>query len=160
MARTTGPAPTPIEKKRARGNPGKRKLPDLASGEVVVLPNAEGNVPPPLRPLGQVGQQTWEYVWGQGATWLSPASDALQVQALCERVEERAHLWASVLRDGLAEERRALRQLDRAIDDALSALALTPTDRARYGLAEAVTANVLEQYQQRAAERRRRAWAQ
>ena len=64
--------PKPVEVKRRTGNPGKRALPDRS--KVVALPAADG-IPDPLRPLQREGRRTWDRVWGNGAVWLSPATD-------------------------------------------------------------------------------------
>lgn len=53
-----------------------------------------------------------------------------------EMVDERWNLRVKVMREGVARDRRALRDLDRAIQSQLSLLGLTPADRTRLGVAE------------------------
>lgn len=126
--------PKPAEVKRRTGNPGKRRMPSLAS--VATLPAANG-VPEPLRPLGPEGARMWSRVWTGGAVWLSPASDLEVVQLLAEAMDERVALREFVL-SGAGEwrDRVALRNLDDQVKSLLSLLGFTPVDRTRMGVAE------------------------
>lgn len=128
---TTGRPPVPVERKRRNGNPGHRPLPELVS----TLPMAR-ETPEPLRPLGQVGRDTWDRLWNHAITWLSPNSDIEYVQMVCETADERAALRVKVLREGDTDDRKALRALDEQHRKGLSQLGMTPTDRTRLGLAE------------------------
>jgi hypothetical protein len=51
-------------------------------------------------------------------------------------IDERWNLRVKVMTEGQARDRRALRDLDRAIQSQLSLLGLTPADRSRLGVAE------------------------
>lgn len=134
--------PKPAEVKRRTGNPGKRRLPSLAS--VSALPSSDG-VPDPLRPLFTEGMAMWRRVWSGGAVWLSPASDIELVQLLCESMDERVALRDLVL-SGTGEwrDRIALRNLEDQIKSHLSALGFTPVDRTRMGVAEVKRESKLE----------------
>ena len=79
----------------------------------------------------------WDRVWGQGAVWLSPATDAEVVQMLAEAMDERVVLRALVMSgDHDWRDRIALRSLDDQIKSMLSILGFTPSDRAKMGVAE------------------------
>lgn len=140
--------PKPVEVKRRTGNPGKRALPDRS--KVVALPAADG-IPDPLRPLQREGRRTWDRVWGNGAVWLSPATDIELVQNLAESMDEREVLRAKVLDEGDRYDRIALRKLDEQVKAMLSALGFTPVDRTRMGVAEVQAVSKLEQMRARRA---------
>jgi hypothetical protein len=53
-----------------------------------------------------------------------------------EMIDERGNLRAKVLTDGSPKDRRALRELERAITSNLAQLGLNPAERTRLGLAE------------------------
>lgn len=128
-----GRPPKPTEVKRALGNPGKRKLPEAKT--VVALPQIQ-STPEASRPLGTHGKQFWDRVWEMGATWISGNTDYEAMLMTAEMVDERWNLRVKVMREGAARDRRALRDLDRAIQSQLSLLGLTPADRTRLGVAE------------------------
>jgi hypothetical protein len=128
-----GRPPKPIEEKRRLGNPGKRALPDGAS--LTVLPGAS-EPPEPRRPLGRHGRELWNEIWTSPAAWLAPGVDSEHVLVLCELLDERVALRATVLRAQDRHERRALRALDTEYLGALADLGLNPVERARLGVAE------------------------
>ena len=128
-----GRPPKPVEVKRALGNPGKRALPPASS--VVALPQID-RTPEASRPLGTYGKQFWERVWDMGSSWISSNTDYEAMLMTAEMVDERWNLRVKVMTDGAARDRRALRDLDRAIQSQLSLLGLTPADRTRLGVAE------------------------
>lgn len=132
-----GRKPTPVERKRLLGNPGRRPLPDRT--KVVALPTPEGP-PEPHRVLGTHGRKLWDSAWEYGAVWLFHTDHELLLTA-CELLDERVRLRVQVMQVGDWRERLALRQLDDRFLEALSMLGFTPTDRARMGVAE-VTKNV------------------
>lgn len=144
-----GRPPKPVERKRATGNPGKRKLPD--QNKVIELLPAH-RMPEPHRPLSKYGTELWDSVWRMGQTWISPTTDAEILLMTCEMVDERWNLRIAVLRDGRPDERKALRQLDRAIVENLSLLGFTPTDRTRLGVAEIKRVSKLQELKDRAAQ--------
>lgn len=142
MPKPPGTKPVPTERKRMRGNPGKRSLPS----PVVALEPAVG-IPEPVRPLGRHGQEIWNRVWRTGARWISPDTDIELLQIVCEGIDERSILRTDVIRHGERDKRAALRQLDNQIINGLSLLGLTPTDRARLGVAEVMTRSTLARLQ-------------
>ncbi|MBM3659485.1 MAG: phage terminase small subunit P27 family [Actinobacteria bacterium] len=145
MARTGRP-PVPIEKKRARGNPGKRPLPDPAT--TPALPAVEV-LPDPTRPLGPPGRELWDRAWTAGAAWIA-RTDLELLLMTCEQLDERVALRAHALQSpGDLDRRRALRDLDKQIVGNLSLLGFTPTDRTRLGLAEVKRASKLEELRSR-----------
>jgi hypothetical protein len=132
----------PIEQKRKLGNPGKRALPK--EGQVVVLPMAT-KIPEPHRPLLKYGREFWDKVWGLGTTWISPTSDIELVLITCELIDERWNLRINVMKSDDTKQRRALRELDRAIVSNLSLLGFSPSDRSRLGVAEVKARSKLEE---------------
>ena len=140
MPPRTGRPPKPAEQKRRTGNPGKRKLPDLAA----VTPLPVSGSPDPPRPLGMAGSALWERAWSHGKAWMAE-TDAELLILTCEQLDERQALRLTVLTDGDWRERAALRALDKAVQDGLSMLGFTPTDRARLGLAEVTARSKLDE---------------
>jgi hypothetical protein len=135
--------PKPNEVKRKLGNPGKRALP--RSGDVIQLPRAD-EMPEPDRQLFESGQSLWNKVWSLGQTWISKNTDSELLLMTCEMVDERVRLRALVWNNPEAwRERKALRDLDRAIVSNLSLLGFTPTDRTRIGVAEVKGRSKLEE---------------
>tara|TARA_R110000822_G_scaffold10078_11_gene38493 strand:- start:867 stop:1313 length:447 start_codon:yes stop_codon:yes gene_type:complete len=130
---TAGRPPKPVEQKRAIGNPGKRPLPDAR--DVVVIPAAL-ETPAPNRKLFTQGQAFWDKVWEIGGLWISPTTDYEIMLMTAEMIDERGNLRAKVLTDGSPKDRRALRELERAITGNLAQLGLNPAERTRLGLAE------------------------
>lgn len=119
-----------------KSNELKRKL-----GSKHYDPNAEvqlvqlNGAPEPLRRLDYAGLDLWLRVWGLGETWILPQSDLELLQMTCEMVDEREDLRSYVLDQPDAwHERKALRDLDKAIVSNLSLLGLTPTDRMKLGV--------------------------
>jgi hypothetical protein len=133
---------TPNELHRRRGT----FRPDRhGSAPVVLLPASDG-APEPPRPLGPEGRRLWARVWEAGRSWLAP-SDLDLVLLLCETMDERVVLRLHVLRAGDDfdwRDRVALRHLDEQVESLLSALALTPSDRSRLGVAEVRRASALD----------------
>jgi phage terminase small subunit len=126
--------PKPTEEKRRLGNPGKRALPAVQN--VISLPMAI-EAPEPPRPLGVEGMKLWKRIWEQGRTWISSNSDLEMVTLLCESMDERSQLRFIVLKGtGDWRDRVALRSLDSQLQTMLSLLGMSPTDRAKLGVAE------------------------
>lgn len=132
----------PIEQKRKTGNPGKRALPKETS--LVVLPMAT-SIPEPHRPLLKYGKEFWDRVWGLGTSWISAQSDIELVLITCELIDERWNLRIKVMQNDDTKQRRALRELDRAIVSNLSLLGFSPSDRSRLGVAEVKARSKLEE---------------
>jgi hypothetical protein len=135
--------PKPNELKRKLGNPGKRALPQI--GDVIQL-SAISDIPEPDRQLFESGQALWNKVWSMGQTWISQNTDTELLLMTCEQIDERVRLRALVWNNPEAwRERKALRDLDRAIVSNLSLLGFTPTDRTRIGVAEVKGRSKLEE---------------
>jgi hypothetical protein len=128
-----GRPPKPAEVKRALGNPGKRPLPDEKT--IVALPQIT-RTPETTRPLGSHGKQFWDRVWEMGSSWISANTDYETMLMTAEMIDERWNLRVKVMTEGQPKDRRALRDLDRAIQSQLASLGLTPADRSRLGVAE------------------------
>ena len=132
----------PIEQKRKTGNPGKRALPKESS--LVILPMAS-SIPEPHRPRLKYGKEFWDRVWGLGTSWISAQSDIELVLITCELIDERWNLRIKVMQNDDTKQRRALRELDRAIVSNLSLLGFSPSDRSRLGVAEVKARSKLEE---------------
>lgn len=154
-----GRPPKPVEVKRRTGNPGKRALPV----PVKELAPANG-VPKPPAGMGTHGKALWQSVWVHAQSWITPDLDlgTVELAALTRDFIEQCR--SRIAEDGLTifepivspkgelvgerivphpllkEQRAAEKQLLAL----LSALALTPTDRARLGLAQVKQQSVLE----------------
>ncbi len=73
----------------------------------------------PLNPLGRAGKELWDRAWAD-RLWAPAQTELLQIA--CEQADERAALRYRVLSDQRAEDRRALRELDRLIVSNLTAI--------------------------------------
>jgi hypothetical protein len=92
------------------------------------------SLPQPIRPLGSVGQGTWDRIVASNAGWIQEEIDVELLQMVCEQIDERVSLRLRVLREADWRDRNALRALDQQILNGLSLLGLTPADRSRTGL--------------------------
>lgn len=151
-----GPPPLPVERKRARGNPGKRKLPDPT---VPVLVSA-ASLPKPPDSLLDAGQAVWDRLWTAGQGWLSPTTDLDIMTRLCEAHDLREAMLSELNTQGFCVEGstgqiRVHPLLDKVM--ALEALmtkyeglcGFTPADRSRLGLAEVKRASKLDELRAR-----------
>lgn len=136
MARTGRP-PTPTERKRALGNPGKRALPDRTGGNLAAVA-AVAAEPFDLDPVAVL-----ESVIFAGRVWLA-ATDSVALSMLRESIEERQSLRSVVISTQSETARKALRDLDKQIIGQLSLLGFDPAARSRLGLAEVKAASTLE----------------
>lgn len=135
--------PKPNEVKRKLGNPGKRALPKQSD---VIMLHQSSEIPEPDRQLFESGLALWTRVWSIGQTWISKNTDSELLLMTCEMVDERVRLRALVWNNPDAwRERKALRELDKAIVGNLSLLGFTPTDRTRIGVAEVKGRSKLEE---------------
>ena len=137
----------PVERKRLLGNPGKRALPAstkaLAIAEIIPL-NADTEGDRLIRDILDAG----------AIHWVSRGDQLGAVRLLRDGWNERLRLRAIVMAEGiemtletaaaLSKTRRDLRDLERQITSWLSLLGLTPTDRARLGVAEVKAQSTLE----------------
>lgn len=111
-------------------------------------------VPEPIRRLDDVGLELWTRTWSIGQTWISKDTDIELLQMTCEMSDEREMLREYVLSHVDAwHERRALRDLDKAIVSNLSLLGFTPTDRMRLGVSQVKAKSKLEELMERRANR-------
>lgn len=144
-----GRPPTPTERKRRTGNPGKRALPDVSN--VVALPPVEDTAP---EQLGPAGVAVWELVTEQ-CKWLAE-TDRPTLILLCEKFDRRQDFLARLESSdpvlftdkGYAYANPLvgmLSTLEVELVKLLSALGLTPTDRSRLGVAEVKKESALEQ---------------
>ena len=139
----------PTEIKRLKGTLRADRLPSNAPLERLVEP-----VEAPRAPSGLSGQGLafWEAVWG--CNWISQISDYQLVLMTAEAISEREsvkELVASIPENTKA--RSGLRELDRQIVSQLALLGLSPSDRARLGIAEVKKESKLEELLRRKAER-------
>jgi P27 family predicted phage terminase small subunit len=150
-----GPPPEPNEKKRRRGNPGKRPLPELAS--VVPLRSA-ADVDVPSH-LGANGSRVWVMALRDGGHWIAP-TDLEALLLLCEAADRRADLLARVDNDGpvlytdkgYAYAHPAVgmvSNLEQQMTKWLSLLGFTASDRSRLGVAEVKAQSKLEEMKAR-----------
>ncbi|MCI0633888.1 MAG: P27 family phage terminase small subunit [Actinobacteria bacterium] len=137
----SGRPPKPTERKRAAGNPGKRKLPKPLS----IVPAASGTPAPPV-PLERAGSELWRLVWAEASEWLAP-SDVPLVALLAQFADERDRWLALAAEEGITHTTRhgairvhpgvaEARRLEASMLTCLSLLGLSPSDRSRLGLSE------------------------
>lgn len=134
-----GHPPTPIERKRALGNPGKRPLPAVATGRtgLAELPDPPDHLDPP-------GLGLWGHVWSN-ASWLHPQVDFPLVTMLCEWEDQRSQ-FMTILRDeglmttGSTGQKtvhpafNALKVLEKQMWASMASMGIPPVDRARMGV--------------------------
>lgn len=133
--------PKPAEVKLLQGNPGKRSM----RLNDAIAPMEYGYTEP-LRPLGEVGQQFWDSIFGAGELWISIKTDTQLVQMTCELLDRRKHLldaWYSNPVDRPIN--MSLLETEKAIVSNLSLLGFSPADRTRLGLVSAKTKSKLEE---------------
>ena len=106
------------------------------------LPTLE--VPQPARPLGDEGSKVWQRIWSMRNRWISEALDVDHVTILCESIDERVDLRATVLSTGEWRDRVALRALDEQIATMMGALGLNPSERAKLDVGEAPKGRLAE----------------
>lgn len=151
-----GPAPTPLERKRARGNPGKRAIP---KNEATIALEAltEDHMP---AGLGAAGSDFWLRSVEVAGSWLSQ-SDAELLRLTAEALDRRAQTIETLDREGWSVTTDKgypykhplvglLTDLEKQIGQWLAALGMNPTDRSRLGVAEVKKKGTLELLQERA----------
>lgn len=154
---TAGRPPTPTERKRKLGNPGRRPLPDASN--VVALPPVEDTAPAQLAPAGRA---VWDLVTEQ-CKWLAE-TDRPTLVMLCEKFDRRQDFIARLESSdpvlytdkGYAYTNPLvgmISTLEQELAKLLAALGLTPADRTRLGVAEVKAQSNLEKLLQRKAER-------
>lgn len=133
--------PKPAELKIIQGNPGRRQV----RTNDAIAPLEYGYVEP-SRPLGPVGQQFWDSIFGAGELWISIKTDTALIQMLCEsfdRREKLRELWESNPTDRPVN--MSLLETEKQIVSGLSLLGFSPADRTRLGLVSAKTKSKLEE---------------
>jgi hypothetical protein len=139
----------PLEVKRALGNPGQRKLPDI-NGTVAL---AAGRVEP-HQPLDWAGLLLWNRVFGQGLSWISPQSDVELLLLTCKQLDRQVLLERMfVEKPDDFHIHRQLLDLELAIVRNLSLLGLTVDARSKLGLAEIKAESKMEQLRKRQEQR-------
>lgn len=155
----TGRPPKPVEAKRRAGNPGKRSLP----APITALPAVPVGAKSPYD-LKAPGKRLWEGVVAHAQAWITPAFDFGTLHLACRAFDDLDRWRRLIVKQGevlrepivtpsgeVVGERlvthpllRESRVLERQLERWLSALALTPTDRARLGLAQVKAQSKLE----------------
>ena len=139
----------PLEVKRALGNPGKKKLPDVA-GTVSLR---SGKVEP-HQPLAWAGLMLWNRVFGQGQTWISPQSDVELLLLTCKQLDRQLVLERQfVEKPDDYHVHRQLLDLEFAIVRNLGLLGLTVDARSKLGLAEIKAESKMELLRKRQEQR-------
>jgi P27 family predicted phage terminase small subunit len=152
-----GRPPTPTERKRRLGNPGKRALPETSN--VVALPPVADDTP---EHLGPAGGAVWRLVVDQ-CKWLAE-TDRPALVVVCEKFDRRQNFMVRLESSepvlytdkGYAYANPLvgmLSTLETEIVKLLAALGMTPTDRTRLGVAEVKAKSTLEQLLERKANR-------
>ena len=143
-------ARVPNEVLRMRGTDGHgHRLTRKDAPPVTKIPGQK-RAPSPHRPLGPEGAKVWRKVWNASHLWMSPDSDTEALLMLCETIDERV-----IVKEMLAETpgdvacRRTLRLIDAQITTYLRLLGLTPTDRAKFGVAEVEVEDELASFRKR-----------
>lgn len=133
--------PKPAELKMLQGNPGKRKI----QVDDALVPMEYGFVEP-LRPLGVVGRQFWDSIFGAGELWISIRTDTQLVQLVCELMDRREVLREAFLADPIERKvNMSLLETEKQIVSGLSLMGFSPADRTRLGLVSAKTKSKLQQ---------------
>lgn len=141
-----GRPPTPLERKKKLGNPGKRALPkseDLQQLEPVTV------TPAPPRPLNNPGLGLWNRIWNVAPHWISPDTDLEVLLMTCEMVDERWNLRITSMAEGDMAMGRRVDRLTGLIVANLSLLGFTPADRSRLGVAEIKAKSKLQEMLER-----------
>ncbi len=132
VSNTGGTRRKPIEEKKRLGNLGKRPLPDETNSQTLdrVDPATK-----PLAPLLKRGKTAWHRTLRE-CQWIGE-SDLFMLQHMCELTDEHARLRREVMKIGSdLAARRQLRLLGKELLTSLDQLGLSPTARARLGVAE------------------------
>jgi hypothetical protein len=139
----------PAELKILQGNPGQHKI----RTNDAIAPLDYGYVDP-IRPLGPVGKQFWDSVFGAGELWISIKTDTQLVQMACELLDRRETLrqvWETNPTD--RPTNMSLLETEKQIISAFSLMGFSPSDRTRLGLVSAKTKSKLEELLAKKAEK-------
>jgi hypothetical protein len=136
-----GNPPKPAELKILQGNPGQHKI----RTNDAVAPLEYGYVEP-LRPLGDVGKQFWDSIFGAGELWISIKTDTQLVQLICEQLDRREFLRNYVTKHPHEWHMfKQLNDIEVQVVKGFSLLGFSPADRTRLGLVSAKTKSRLEE---------------
>ena len=139
----------PLEVKRALGNPGRKKLPDVSATVSLRAGRVE-----PHQPLDWAGLLLWNRVFGAGLTWISPQSDVELLLLTCKQLDRQVVLERQfVEKPDDYHVHRQLLDLEAAIVRNLSLLGLTVDARSKLGLAEIKAETKMQQLRNRQTER-------
>ncbi len=122
---------TSIEQKRLTGNPGQRKLPDIATTVPLT-----GGYREPHQPLQWAGQMLWDRTYSLGKSWIAE-SDVELLLIACKQLDRQTEL-ESIWQENKTDFHvmRQLLELEKEIVSNLGKLGMTVDSRARLGLAE------------------------
>lgn len=136
-----GNQPKPAELRIAQGNPGRRAI----RSSDAIAPLEYGYVEP-ARPLGTVGKQFWDSIFGAGEMWISIKTDTQLVLMICEAYDRREKL-REMFWENPADRptNMSLLEVEKQIISGLSLLGFSPADRTRLGLVSAKTKSKLEE---------------
>ena len=154
---------TPTEVKRLRGNPGRRPMKAASPMPETALALVDMAVVPVVpKGLGKVGTQYWTVLWTGGRRHLSELHDGPLMGRLCRNYQKiyDLELWLGddvttrwyTSPNGQIVTHPAVKQIEQMDAQCtawISLLGFTPSDRARFGLAEIRVANELDAYRQR-----------
>jgi len=143
-----GPPRKPNELKRLQGNPGNKKLPELAT-----VVNLQPIASAPFH-LSDVAQNLWNDIQAR-ATWVAE-TDRSALQLLCEKFDRRSMLLAKLEASdpvlytdkGYAYANPLvgmISTIENEIFKILASLGLTPSDRSKLGVAEVKKASALDE---------------
>jgi len=143
----------PLEQKRALGNPGHQKLPDVQATHDVARIEAK---PPRHLRLGPEGKRLWAHV--ADLPWVA-TSDAAALAEVCKDADLALALRADIAEHGVAYEVRGrvmpnpslgrLENVAKRLTQGMSLFGLSPADRTRLGIAEVKAKSKLEELAER-----------
>ena len=135
----------PAEVNRLRGNPAKRSMPgELTQQALVSAFDVDMREHTPKQ-LKAPGKSLWEYIWGAGAAWISPQTDAAAVTKLCELTDYCENMRTLFNKTGeICYSREYLTGTEKQLA-MFRELGLTPIARSRLGVAEVKTKSRIEQ---------------
>ncbi len=129
-----GRPPTPNEIKRRRGT-ARADRGVKPAADVAVLAPAEGIPPVPLV-LERNGRDLWNRVWASGVSWVSPVTDSLAVEAVCQLADDLQCARNAFRSSGDTKDGRLVAIMHKELMSGLSAIGFDPTSRTRLGVAE------------------------
>lgn len=148
--RPNGRPPKPVEKKRAEGNKGHKKLPEKKYQEDKIT---RDNLPKPPSHFKTETIDMWNRIWLGGSKWLKIDRDFISIQLFCDAWEEYSYLRRMLklgsqaggvdrvinTEKGYPVQHPYVSQLKQAkvdINTQMSSLGFTPSDFARLQISE------------------------